>query len=61
MSWQIFLTVWIIVQLVAEVVSKPSISELRGHSMNHLIGSMLGTFARFIGMLFCLYMGGFYS
>jgi hypothetical protein len=61
MSWQIFLTVWIFIQMVFGVARLPNLAVLKGHDINQLSGAIAGTCIKFIGMIFCLYMGGFYA
>ena len=61
MNWQIFLTVWLVVQLVVGVCSQPKLNKLKNQTEGLLKGSIGGVALKFVGMFLCLYMGGFYG
>lgn len=61
MNWQVFLTVWLLIQMVASTASQPKVSRLKGHNDGQLVSSIAGNIMKFIGIFTCLYFGGFYS
>ena len=61
MSWQIALTVWIIVQTVLGTCSMPRLMRMTGKTDAHLAGAIAGSIAKGAGMIACLYFGGYYA
>lgn len=61
MSYQTFLTVWLIIQMVVSICRQPKVCKLEGKNDYQLIGALAGATMKYLGMFFCLYMGGFYE
>ena len=61
MNYQIILTVYLIIQLVAGLGMQPKLSRLRKHTDGMLVGALIGTTLKYITIFVCLYMGGFYG
>ncbi len=61
MNWQVFLTVWLIIQMVVGVCSQPKLNKLKNETDMQLKGSIAGVTMKFVGIFICLYMGGFYA
>ena len=61
MNWQIFLTCWMLVQLIGSTIKAVSDNERDNKTKHQLMGALAGTIVKFIGMFACLYFGGFYS
>ena len=61
MTVQIFLTVWLIIQVMFGVINAIDLARLKGLDENRVIASAIGTIIKFIGIIFCLYIGGFYN
>lgn len=61
MNVQIFLTVWLLIQLVTGTVRAVRYTRLKGKSENDVIAAAMGHVIKITGMFLCLYIGGFYS
>lgn len=61
MNWQLFLSVWLFVQMVVGTVRSVRYARLRNEKENIVIASAVGSVIKIMGMYACLYFGGFYS
>lgn len=61
MTVQAFLTIWIIVQTLIKIGKQPAEAHMREWSEAQLIGAVVGSAVWGVGMLFCLWAGGFYD
>ena len=61
MSWQVFLTLWLCVQMIGNLCSQVSLNKLRKENELHLMASIVGVVMKFLGIFACLYFGEFYA
>lgn len=61
MTVQIFLTAWLIVQMVFGTLRAVEFARLKKLDENKVIGNAIGTVFKFVGIFACLYFGGFYN
>jgi hypothetical protein len=61
MNWQIFLTAWLLVQLITSTVRAVRYCRLLGKNENDVIAGAIGNTVRIVGIFLCLWAGGFYT
>tara|TARA_R110000803_G_scaffold95395_5_gene163417 strand:- start:17240 stop:17425 length:186 start_codon:yes stop_codon:yes gene_type:complete len=60
MNYQLILTVWLLLHLVASTVKSIQFKRLQGKDENDVIAAVIGGLFRVIAWFFCLWAGGFY-
>ncbi len=60
MTWQVFLTGWLVVQLIVGCAAQPKVAKVLGKTDAQLMGAIAGTAIKIIGIFICLWFGGFY-
>jgi hypothetical protein len=61
MTVQVFLTVWLVLQIICRCCRQPELNRLREQTEKQLVAAIGGNVLWGIGMFACLYYGGFYN
>ena len=61
MTIQIFLTLWLLLQMYVGTKRNVEYMRLKQRSENKVIIMAIGTVLRFVGIFACLYFGGWYN